>query len=110
MATLAKIAVTDSKKLELAAAASGGDKFLNTNGRAYLVIKNGHISANRVITIHSTKVCNYQAEHDLIITIPAGETWVTKLIPKTWFADITSYTNITYSDAAADVTIACVQL
>ena len=110
MAILAKIALTTSKKVELAAAASGGDKFLNTNGRAYLVIKNGHISATRTVTIHAEKVCNFGYEHNMVAVIPAGETWHTPLISKTLYGDVTGYTNITYSDSAADITIACVQL
>lgn len=110
MATLSKIALTTSKEVALAAAASGGDKFLNTNGRAYLVIKNGHISADRTVTVHAEKVCNFGYEHDMEIVVPAGETWHTPLISKTLYGDSTGYTNITYSDAAADITIACVQL
>lgn len=110
MAILSKIALTTSKAVALAAAASGGDKFLNTNGRAYLVVKNGHISAARTITVHAEKVCNFGYEHDMVLTVPAGETWHTPLISKTLYGDTTSYTNISYSDSAADITIACVQL
>lgn len=111
MATLSKITPGGTAaELTLVAAASGGDKFENTNGKAYLVIKNGHGADSRTITVHAAKVCNFGVEHDLVITIPFGETWTSKMLPKTLFADETGFTNITYSDSAADITIACVQM
>jgi hypothetical protein len=72
MATLTVQDITLSTSLtpSYAAAAGGGDDFVN-NGRTFLHIKNGS-GAPLVATINSLVNCSQGFDHNIDITIPAG--------------------------------------
>jgi len=91
----------------LAAAAVGGDAFLNS-GREYLHVKNGS-AASIDVTVDSVAPCNQGVDHNAIVAIAAG---VEKLIgpfPKARFNDAAEKVQVTYSDVTT-VTVAAVRL
>ncbi len=112
MALLAvsNIGVLDSKKITLGAVAAGGDTVAATVG-CFAVIKNGHAANPRTITFDCKNACNHGYDHNLVVTIPALEEWITKKINPSWFNDATTgVTSITYSDAGADITLQVINL
>lgn len=100
--TINTVSGTTAENAALVAVAAGGDKFLAQTG-VFIIAKNGAIAA-RTITIAATHSCNQGVDHDITITIPAGETWISPRISPYVYGDATGYINMTYSDAGADVT------
>lgn len=72
--TINTVSGTTAENAALVAVAAGGDKFLAQTG-VFIIAKNGAIAA-RTITIAATHSCNQGVDHDITITIPAGETWI----------------------------------
>ena len=92
----------------LVAAAGGGDDFPN-DGRTFLHVKNASGSPINV-TIDSKRKCSQNAEHDVVVSIPAttGE----KLIgpfPIDEFSDTNGRCNVTYSGVTS-LTVQAVSL
>ena len=89
------------------ACAAGGDEFVN-NGRVSIHIRNAHGADPRTITIDSQTGCNQEAsDHDIAVVITAAnDEKVIGPFPKARFDDAAGKVQITYSDAAADMTIA----
>ena len=88
------------------ACASGGDEFLNS-GRCYISIKNAHAADPRTVTIDSQVVCSQGSDHDAVVVVTAAND--EKLIgpfPTDRFNDGDGKVQITYSDSAADMSIA----
>ncbi len=88
------------------ACAAGGDEFLNS-GRCYISIKNAHGADPRTVTINSQVNCNQGVDHDVAVVVTAAND--EKLIgpfPVDRFNDGDGKVQITYSDSAADLTIA----
>ena len=109
MATLTSLGTTSINGLKLgalAAASVAGDDFVN-NGNSLLIVANAHVGDPRTITIHSVQVCDTGAlEHDQDVVVPASSTaYIYGFVPKRWNASSTQKVSITYSDAAADVTV-----
>lgn len=106
MATLTvnTITGTTAEVMTLTAAAAGGDKYAMDTG-VFIVAKNASGAAARTITIAAVKACNQGFDHDITITIPAGETWISPRISPYVYGDATGYVNITYSDNGADITL-----
>ena len=88
----------------LTAAGAGGDEFLNTNsGLKFIQVVNGGGSAC-VVTVNSQTACDQGADHDLVVSVPAGEErWIGPL-HKTRFNDSAGKVQITY-DQVTTVTV-----
>lgn len=93
------------------ACAGGGDEFVN-NGRIAIHVRNAHAADPRTVTINSQEGCNQEAgDHDIAVEITAAnDEKVIGPFPKDRFNDGDGKVQLTYSDAAADMTIAVVQL
>ena len=90
--------------------ASGGDEFVNS-GRHYISVINAHAADPRTVTINSQINCNQGVDHDVAITITAGQDEkIFGPFPKNRFNDADGKVQITYSDSAADLTIAVFEL
>ena len=108
--TVSNIGALDSKVVTFGACAAGGDTFAATVG-CFAVIKNAHAANPRTITFDSKNLCNHGYDHNIVVTIPALEIWVTKKINPSQFNDATTgKTSVSYSDAAADVTMQIINL
>lgn len=92
-----------------------GDEFVNP-GQTVIHIKNAHADTARTITIDTYTKCNYgkDTEHDVAVVVngiaPGPNEVVIGPFPKSRFNDANGRVQITYSDAAADLTIAVVDL
>jgi hypothetical protein len=94
----------------LASAASGGDEFVNS-GRMFIAVVNAHGSDPRTITVNSQAACNQGSDHDIAVVITAAQDEkVFGPFPKDRFNDSDGKVQITYSDSAADLTIAIFEL
>jgi hypothetical protein len=91
-----------------ASAASGGDSFLNTDGRTFLQIKNAGSSIT--VTIASRKLCSQGHDHDPVITVGAttGDVMAGPFNPEE-FNDAAGLVSVTYS-AVTSVTVAAFSL
>lgn len=115
MATLTATAVTLNGIPEtLAAAAAGGDKFANPAANVFLVVRNGHASAARTVTIAAQYVGEadppFRAKANKAVSVPAQSTRLVGPFPKRACNDADGFVNLTYSDAAADLTLAAFRL
>jgi hypothetical protein len=88
-------------------ASAGGDTFSN-DGNTWLHIKNGGASSITV-TIDSKTPCNQGFDHDLTITILAGEDKYSPRLEQSRFNDATGKVAVSYS-AATSVTVAAIGL
>ena len=90
--------------------ASGGDEFVNS-GRHYISVINAHGADPRTVTINSQINCNQGVDHDIAIVITAAQDEkIFGPFPKDRFNDADGKVQITYSDSAADLTIAVFEL
>lgn len=90
----------------LVAAAAGGDAVQNYDGKQFLVVTNAHATLARTVTINSQELCNQGSDHDLAIAVAALTTRHIKVpAPAARWRDTSGALQITYSDAAADLTI-----
>jgi hypothetical protein len=90
----------------MATAAAGGDTVANDE-KVFLRVTNGHGSASRTVTIDAPGTCDHglaaNAAHDAVVTIAAGVTKIIGPFPIKRFGETLA---ISYSDSAADLTIA----
>lgn len=90
--------------------ASGGDEFVNS-GRHYISVINAHGSDPRTITVNSQVNCNQGVDHDIEVVITAAQDEkIFGPFPKDRFNDADGKVQITYSDSAADLTVAVFEL
>lgn len=100
--------------LTLAAAAAGGDSFVNL-GVEYFQVLNSHATLSRTVTFDSPGTCNCalanNAAHDLAVVVPGVSAAPANRViigpfamPR--FNDANGRVQVTYSDAAADLTVA----
>jgi hypothetical protein len=98
--------------LTLTAAASGGDSFRNTGVESF-EITNAHASASRTVTFDSPGTCSFglsaNAAHDAVITVAAMTTKIIGPFPTGRFNDTNGRVQVTYSDSAADLSVAVVK-
>jgi hypothetical protein len=100
MATLTKqLIVRAALTPTYAAAAGGGDEFLNT-GAEFLLIKNGD-SSSTTLTIVTQATVDSQAVGDRTVTIPAGEERMVGPFTRTTYNDGTGKCQLTYSSVTA---------
>jgi len=97
----------------LAAAAAGGDAFAN-DGRVYFSAKNGHATLPRTVTFASQLSAGGlpqgAAKTDLAVVVAAlTEKRIGPFDPSA-FNDANGRVVVTYSDAAADLTVEAVRL
>lgn len=94
-----------------AKATGDGDEFVNS-GQIVIHVKNAHADTARTVTIDTYTKCNYglDTEHDVAVAIAGQSEKVIGPFPKNRFNDAEGKVQITYSDAAADLTIAVVDL
>lgn len=105
MATLAVTTLSQSGAVPSpVAAAGGGDSFPNT-GREYLQVTNGDVSS-KTVTINSVQACNQGFDHDLVVTVAAGDT---KLIGPFPVRRFSSTVAVSYS-AVTSVTVAVIKV
>lgn len=90
----------------MATAASGGDTVVN-DGKVFLQVTNAHAANARTVTVDSPNTCNFtlaaNAAHDAVVSIAALTTKIIGPFPVARFSETLA---ITYSDSAADLTIA----
>jgi hypothetical protein len=95
--------ITGSGLAPAFSAASGGGDEVPCGETTFLVVKNGGGSPITV-TVDSAKPCNYGADHDLSVAVPAGaERWIGPL-PGPRFANASGRAQVTYS-AVTSVTV-----
>jgi hypothetical protein len=87
------------------AADVAGDRMIN-DGNTVFKIKNADAAA-KTVTINSAATCNYGFDHDLVISVPAGEEREIGPFPRNRFNDDTGKVNVTY-DGVTSVTVAAV--
>jgi hypothetical protein len=105
--TVQNIALSTSLTPSYAAAAGGGDDFVN-NGRTFLHIKNGS-GAPIVATVDSLVNCSQGSDHNIDITIPAGSEEMCGPFNTGRFNDADSKVSITY-DGVTSLTVAAIAL
>jgi hypothetical protein len=95
------------------AAASGGDTFVNADGeRTSLRVKNAHATLSRTVTVTPSTPTTTKAgfgsltKSPLVVIVPALSERSIGPFPSPAFKDPA----ITYSDAAADVSVAVVKI
>jgi hypothetical protein len=86
------------------------DAFTNTGGE-FVHITNGHVSASRTVTFDAPGTCSFgvsaHPNHDLVVTIAAGETRLIGPFPAGRFNDSNGRVQVTYS-TPADLTMAVI--
>jgi hypothetical protein len=90
-----------------AAAAEGGDEFVNS-GRVFIHVKNGS-GGSIDITVDSQTPCNQGVDHNAVVAVGAGAEKMIGPFPKDRFNDTAGKVQVTYS-AFADLTIAAIEL
>lgn len=65
---------------------SGGDTFANSGDRVFFVAKNGDTSSHTV-TVNSKEQCDQGFDHDVSVTVPAGEERWIGPFPRARFGD-----------------------
>jgi len=97
----------DGGKPSFVPASAGGDDFINS-GKAFLIVKNGGTGAVTV-TINSQTPCSYGFDHDVQVSVVAGdESWIGPF-PKARFNNQDNKVQVTYSDVTS-VTVAAVEV
>lgn len=90
----------------MATAASGGDTVAN-DGKVFLRVTNAHATLSRTVTVDAPGTCSHgltaNAAHDAVVTIAGVTTKIIGPFPIDRFSETLA---ITYSDSAADLTIA----
>lgn len=87
-----------------AAAAVGGDTFLNRDNRTFLHVKNDD-DASITVTIDSKIKCNQGHEHDVVVTVAAtSERIIGPFDPNEFSDGSTDLVSVAYS-AVTDVTV-----
>ena len=89
-----------------APASVGGDSFPN-DGRTYLHVKNASV-ADINVTVDSFTPCNHGFDHDLVISIPAGEERLIGTFATNRFNNEQSMVNVNYS-MSVDVSVAALR-
>ena len=90
------------------AAAAGGDSFSNT-GDEIFNITNAHATLSRTVTFVAQGTCNFgiaHANHNRAVVILALTTQQIGPFSGSQFNDGNARVQVTYSDAAADLTVA----
>lgn len=90
-----------------AAAAAGGDAFLN-DGATYFHVKNGS-GASINVTVNSVTACDQGFDHDQVVAVPAAGERILGPFPSQRWNDASSNVNMSYS-AVTSVTVAAVKL
>lgn len=91
---------------------AGGDEFVNS-GQIVIHMKNANATLPRSVIIDTYTKCNYglDTEHDVTVVVPAGPgEIVIGPFPKSRFNDALGRVQLTYTDGAADLSIAVVDL
>jgi len=89
------------------AADVGGDTFVN-DGRTVLYVQNGG-AVDTTVTVDSPTPCNYGYEHDVQVTVPAGEERVIGPFRQDRFNDDNGRAAVAYSEVTL-VTVAALSL
>lgn len=93
----------------MATAAAGGDSFPNT-GVEWVRITNAHAANARTVTFDAPGTCSFHlaanAAHDLAVEVAALSTKIVGPFPVARFNDSNGRVAVTYSDSAADLSIA----
>jgi len=87
--------------------AEGGDEAAN-NDYTFLHVVNGHSGALEV-TVNSVKACDQGFDHDVVVSVPAGEERMIGPFDRGRFNDSAGKIQITY-DAVTALTIAAIKV
>lgn len=108
MATLAVQNVTrDGLEVTYAAAASGGDEFVNT-GHEFLHVKNGDVAA-KVVTLVTQATVDGQAVADRDVVVANGTEALIGPFPVGTYNDADNKVQLTY-DAVTSLTVAVLKV
>ena len=94
--------------LTVTAAASGGDEFVNT-GREMFYVVNASASA-RTVTFTGQNASNFNVTSNSAVALTGSSTWTIGSFSKDWFNDANEKGQVTYSDSAANLTVAVIQM
>lgn len=97
----------DGYNIAFAAAAGGGDEFVNT-GSEFILVKNDDASA-KTLTIATPRTVDGLAVADRPVVIPAGEQWPIGPLPTSTYNDGNNKVQITY-DAVTSLSLAVMKL
>lgn len=113
MATLTVSAVVEAGVAQnLVAAAAGGDQFANT-GKEIFIIENAHATLPRTVTFDVPNTDNFGVSGsglDRAVVVAALTTLFIGPFPTGKFNDANKNVQVTYTDAAADLTVQVIQL
>jgi len=87
--------------------AETGDAALN-GGKTFLHVKNGHSGA-WVVTVNSVQACSQGFDHDVVVSVPAGEERMIGPFERGRFNDANQKIAITY-DGVTALTIAAIEV
>lgn len=84
---------------------------LNNSSDVILIVYNAHASDPIVVTIVGEGVCEYGVKHDLVQSIPHGETWIFPPLTVSRFQDETAKTvEITTTGTLTNCTVKAMKL
>lgn len=90
-----------------AAAAAGGDEFVNS-GKIYLHVKNSG-AGSITVTVNSQAACSQGFDHDTAVSVPSGGERLIGPFAKSRFDDANGKVQIAYSGVTS-VTVAAIEL
>lgn len=98
---------TDGLNPLLVAADPAGDEFPN-DGKTFFRVDNGS-AAGITVTFNSQKPCNYGFDHDVQVSVPAGESMLVGPFEPNRFNNSNGRVEVSYSDATS-VTVAAIKI
>lgn len=92
----------------MAACAAGGDSFTN-GGKTFLLVNNAD-AAPHDLTLNSQKACDQGFDHDINVSVPAGEERLIGPFPANRFNDVNDKVQISYPGGdVTSLTIAAIK-
>ena len=116
MATLSVTEITlAGAAVSLTSASASGDQFANSGENVFLIVTNAHSASARTVTITRQAQSDYEEAYNIAATNPtvsvaAGATKYIGPFKKRWFNNSNNRVEVTYSDSAANLTVAAVKL
>lgn len=87
---------------------TAGDDFANTTGTVMLLVVNDSADTDTVVTIECPVACSRGYYHDVVVTVPHGDSWVSTILPVAMFADPATGKTLVICSSITDVEMAMV--
>jgi acid phosphatase class B len=94
--------------LTTTAAAAGGDEFVNTGRELFYVVNAS--GSTRTVTFTGQNASNFNVTSNNAVVVAGSSTYTIGSFKKDWFNDTNEKVQVTYSDSAADLTVAVIQM